>query len=594
MRDGTRDLAAAGRSQGAASDRCAGSAERPLSDPFGRLITKASLAKLAGEKSFARGAGYCDAGAVSDLVQTHDAIKATVAGSDDYRVVLRPAGRALEWSCTCPLGEEGEFCKHAVATGLAWLAREGKSGDDLAGLRAHLQSENKESLVEILAEQAANDPELRARLESAALRRSPPPDLKAMKDAISKAFAVRGFVDYQHMRAFIARADGVAHLLRESLRSKRTAEAAELASYSMRRGIAAYERTDDSGGGFGETLRQLAALHLEICRAAKPEPGAFGKNLFELQLLDDWGFFKFEDYAPLLGKKGLASYRALAEAAWKKVPARTPGAGRDSGRDYYRITAIMEALARHEGDVDALVGVQSRDLSYPYHFVKIAEILAKAGRHGEALAWAERGRKAFPRDFDPRLVDFLAEAYHREKRDEEAINLAWEYFTHGPDLEAYKRLAKCAGRAKAWTAWREKALSHLRAELKRGDRNRGTWHWTGSGHTLLVEIFLHEGDSNAALAEAKAGGCTGSAWTQLAQAREKDHPQDAAAIYRKSIDGIVDQKNNRAYDAAAKLTGKIKALMERAGEKEEFVAWLEGLRGRHKAKRNFMKRIEGM
>jgi uncharacterized Zn finger protein len=531
---------------------------------------------------------------VVDLVQTRDAINATVLGNEDYRVVLQPADSALEWTCTCPLGEEGTFCKHAVATGLAWLAREGKGGDDLAGVRAHLEAETKESLVEILVEQAANDPELRARMEAAALRRSPPSDLKAMKDAVNKAFAVHGFVGYRDMRTFIARADGVAHLLRELLRSKRAAEAAELAGYAMRRGIAAYERTDDSGGGFGETLHQLAALHLEICRAAKPEPEAFGKSLFELQLLDDWGFFKLEDYAPLLEKKGLARYRALAEAVWKKVPALGPGAKRDYQSGHTIIAGIMEALARHEGDVDALVGVQSRDLSFPYHFVKIAEILAKAGRHGDALAWAERGRKAFPRDLDSRLVDFLADAYHREKRDEEAIALGWEYFIAHPRLDAYQRLAKCAGRAKAWKTWREKALSHLRAELKRADRGGGAWHWTGAGHTLLVEIFLHEGDSDAALAEAKSGGCTESAWTQLAQAREKDHPRDAADIYRNSIEGIIDHKHNRAYDEAAELAAKIKALMARARQTKEFSAWLEALRLKHKAKRNFMQRIEAL
>lgn len=531
---------------------------------------------------------------MTDLVRTRAAVRATVAGSEEYRVLLRPAGRALEWSCTCPLGEEGTFCKHAVAAGLAWLAREGEGGDDLAGVRAHLESESRESLVELLVEQAANDLELRARLETTALRRGPPQDIKAMKDAVNKAFAVPGFVGHHHMRAFIARAGGIAHLLRELLRSKRLAEAAELAGYAMRRGIAAYERIDDSGGGFGETLHQLAALHLEICRAAKPEPEALGKDLFDLQMRDEWGFFKFEDYGPLLGKKGLARYRALAEAAWKKVPARAPGAGRDAGTEHYRITAIMEALARHAGDVDALVAVASRELSHPYRFVHIAEILAKAGRHGEALAWAERGRKAFPRDLDPRLVDFLAGAYHRAKRDEEAIALAWEYFTGHPRLDAYQRLAKCAGRAKAWKTWREKALDHIRTELKRPDRKGGAWHWTGTGRTLLVEIFLHEGDSDAALAEARAGGCTESAWTQLAQAREKDYPQDAAAIYRKSIDGIVNQTNNRAYDAAAALAGKIKALMQRAGQKEEFAAWLEALRAKHKGKRNFVQRMEGL
>jgi uncharacterized Zn finger protein len=565
-----------------------------LETPFDRLITEAGLAKLAGGKSFARGAGYFDAGAVADLVQTRDAIKATVLGNEDYRVVLRPAGSALEWTCTCPLGEEGTFCKHAVAAGLAWLAREGEGGDELAGVRAHLEAESKESLVEILVEQAANDPELRARMEAAALRRSPPPDIKAIKDVVNKAFTVRGFVGYRDMRTFIARADGVAHLLRELLRSKRAAEAAELAGYAMRRGIAAYERTDDSGGGFGETLHQLAALHLEICRAAKPEPAAFGKNLFELQMRDDWGFFKFEDYAPLLGNKGLARYHALAAKAWEKVPTLGPGAKRDYQSGHSIIARIMEALARHAGDVNALVAVAGRDLSHPYRFVQIAEILAKAGRHGEALAWAERGRKAFPRDLDSRLVDFLADAYHREKRDAEAIALAWEHFIGHPRLDAYLRLAKCAGRAKAWKTWREKALAHIRTELNRPDRKGGAWHWTGAGHTLLVEVFLHEGDSDAALAEAKSGGCTGSAWTQIAQAREQDHPQDAAAIYRNSIDGIIDHKHNRAYDEAAELAGKIKALMQRAGQKEEFAAWLEALRLKHKAKRNFMQRIEGL
>lgn len=173
------------------------------------------------------------------------------------------------------------------------------------------------------------------------------------------------------------------------------------------------------------------------------------------------------------------------------------------------------------------------------------------------------GEKSFARG----VGYFNAGAYHREKRDEEAIALAWEYFAVHPRLDGYQRLAKCAGWANAWTTWREKAFSYLRTELKRADRGGGTWRWAGNGHTLLVEIFLHEGDSDAALAEAKSGGCTLGAWMQIAQAREKDHPQDAAAIYRNSIDGIIDQKNNRAYDDAAKLAGKIMALMEGRGKR---------------------------
>lgn len=561
-----------------------------LENPFEKLITEASLANLAGEKSFARGAGYFASGAVVDLVQTRDAVRARVLGSDEYRVELRPARGVLAASCTCPVGEEGEFCKHAVAAGLAWLGRGEEGGDDLAGVRAYLEAQNKGALVDMLVEQAASDPELRARLQTAALRRRPPSDLKAMKEVVRKAFAARGFVD---MRAFIARADGVADVLRDVLKNRRAKEAADLADYALRRGIAAYQEIDDSGGAFGETLHQIAALHLDACRAANMEAGAFGESLFELQMLDAWGFFAFENYAPLLGKRGLARYRALAEETWKTVPVREPGAKREPGVEHHRITGIMEALARRNGDVDALVAVKCRDLSYPYDFVTIAEILAKAGRHDEAISWAERGRKAFPHDLDARLVEFLIEAYHRAKRDDDAIALAWEYLASHPSLEAYKRLAKCAGRARTWKSWRERALAHLRAELKQTERNRGM-RWTTGGPTLLVEIFLHEGDSGTALAEARSGGCTPAVWMQLARAREKDHPCDAAAIYRESIESVINRKHNQAYDEAAELAGRIKALMARAGQADEFATWLEALRTQHKAKRNFMQRIEGL
>jgi uncharacterized Zn finger protein len=300
-------------------------------------------------------------------------------------------------------------------------------------------------------------------------------------------------------------------------------------------------------------------------------------------MLDDWGFFKFEDYAPLLAKQGLARYRSLAEAQWKKVPALAPGDKRDYGDGRTVIAGIMAALARHAGDTDALVAVMARDLSHPYHFLEIAECLTKAGRHTDALAWAERGHKAFAQKPDSRLVDFLADAYHRAKRDPEAIALAWDYFTSHLRLDSYQRLERCAGRAKAWKTWREKALAHIRATPKRRD-----------GNTLLVEIFLHEGDSDAALAEANAGGCTEGAWMQLAHAREKDHPSDAAAIYRRFIDSTVNQANNRAYDEAAELAATIKTLMQRAGQKKDFAEWLAALRDKHRAKRNFIQRIEGI
>jgi uncharacterized Zn finger protein len=566
------------------------------------LLTAARLRDEAGERAYARGAAYFESGAVTDLVVSDDTINARVMGGDEYAVQLWNENGALGYSCTCPVGEDGEFCKHGVAAGLAWLAGRGATRrakgrkDDLAAIRAWLASAPRERLAELLLEQALNDPALRSRLDAQAARAGAKRDIdiKALKETVGKALAVSGFVDYYGMRRLIQRAWPAVELIAGLLADGHADTARELAQYALKRGIAAYERTDDSGGGFGDLLRQIAELHLKACRAAPPEPAAFGKQFFELQMRDDWGLVAFGDYAPLLGEAGLRVFRALAEKEWKKVPARGPkDADARLSTSYYRITSIMEALAREANDTDALVAIKSRDLTLPYHFLEIANVLAAAGRQDEALDWAERGHRAFLDRPDSRLVEFLADEYGQRGRHEEAIALSWEQFQRQPALVSYQCLKTSTERAGVWGEWRAKALAWLREDfLKAGKNKRSRWSWMASDHSLLVEIFLWEGDSDAALAEAKSSGCTESLWFELAEAREKDHPADATEIYRNRLDGIVEQKNNRAYDEAAALVAKVRDLMRRTRQEKEFAAWLETVRTKHKAKRNFMQRLE--
>lgn len=583
-------------------------------------ITETRMCTVAGDRTFARGVAYFEAGAVTDLVVSDETINARVVGGTEYAVQLWNDDGELGYSCSCPVGEDGDFCKHGVAAGLAWLADRteaesvlpGRSGrtesgqtasppprrrrDDLAGIREWLASAPRERLEELLLEQVLTDPALRSRLETQAARAAATRhiDISSLKETVGNAFSVRGFMDYHAMRRFIERARPAADLIAGLIEDGHPDVARELAQYALKRGIAAYGRTDDSGGGFGELLHEIAELHLKACRAAPPEPAAFGKAFFELQMLDDWGLVKFDDYGPLLGDAGLKAFRALAEKEWEKVPAIGPA--NSKARDatsYRRITSIMEGLARLAGDVDALVAIKSRDLTLPYHFLEIAQILAAADRRDEALICAERGHRTFPDRPDSRLVEFLTDEYARRGRHEEALTLTWKQFTHRPTLSAYQHLHKVAKRAETWDTWRAKALAWLREDVeksKKGDRNR--WWWTFGGHSLLVEIFLWESDIDAALAEAKSGGCTKDLWFALARAREKDYPADAAEIYRNCLDGIVERKNNRAYDEAAALVTKIRQLMGRANQEKEFAAWVDAVHVRHKAKRNFMQRLD--
>lgn len=75
-----------------------------------------------------------------------------------------------------------------------------------------------------------------------------------------------------------------------------------------------------------------------------------------------------------------------------------------------------------------------RDLSMAYHFLQIATLYQRSGKDDLALAWAEKGILAFPVRADGRLREFFATEYHRRKRHEEAMALAWASFSDQPIL----------------------------------------------------------------------------------------------------------------------------------------------------------------
>ena len=117
--------------------------------------------------SLERGADYAAGGRVHGLRDDGEVVVAEVAGTRRYRVRLWAEDGGLAFACTCPVGEEGRFCKHCVAVGLAWVNSRMPSArpqPTLADLRAHLGRQSKEALVELLMEQATADERVRRRL----------------------------------------------------------------------------------------------------------------------------------------------------------------------------------------------------------------------------------------------------------------------------------------------------------------------------------------------------------------------------------------------------------------------------------------------
>ena len=304
------------------------------------VLTHKALRQLAGGRSFERGEDYFATGQVISLVEHAGKLTATVQGSEDYRVKLSVRDGALDHDCTCPMGADGAFCKHCVAVGLAWLANTpGKSPTKeakaaytpvvtLDDARAWLAKQEKSELVEMLLDQAATDAHLRERLLlQAAKTAGRGANVAAIRKALDRATHTGGFVDYRAARDFSLGIDQVVDSIADLLKAGCAAEVIELTEHALGKVEQATLSMDDSDGYMGGILQRLQELHLEACRAAKPDPEALAERLFDWEMRAHFDTFygAAGTYSKLLGERGLATYRRRAEAAWARVPQTRPG-----------------------------------------------------------------------------------------------------------------------------------------------------------------------------------------------------------------------------------------------------------------------------
>lgn len=576
-----------------------------------RLLTQETIRQLAGAKSFDRGEMYFLNGHVANVVEHAGKLTAAVHGTDTYHVTLSVDGDALDYDCTCPMGADGAFCKHCVAVGIAWLTNSTNTrATDKANIgradiitlddvRLRLLKEQKGKLVDIILEHAATDERLRERLLlEAAKTAGKSVTVATLRKAIERATNTHGFVDYRAAYDFSRGVDQAVDSIAALLDAGHAAEVIDLTEHALGKVEQAILHMDDSDGNMSGILSRLQELHLGACDKARPDPETLAKRLFDWEMRTSFDTFygAAGTYASVLGERGLAVYRGHAEAAWAKVPHVGPGEkDPEQFGSRFRITHIMETLARQAGDIESLVAIKSRNLSTAYAFLEIAEIYSAAKQHDKALAWAERGVKAFPDRTDDRLREFLADEYHRRKRHDEAMQLIWTGFAEHTNLGSYQNLKAHADRTRQWPAFREKALAFIRADISRekqesAKKPKRSWPWSGpeTDHSRLVEIFLWEGDIEAAWHEAQIGGCYDSLWLQLAHKRENTFPADVIPIYQKHVEALINQKHNGGYAEAVKTLQKIRDLMTCAQQSHQFSGYLTTVRAAHRPKRNFI------
>jgi uncharacterized Zn finger protein len=553
------------------------------------------LRGLAGDKTFERGTQYFLDEHVSVIESSASEIRAQVRGTEFYDVRLRASKGSLRHECTCPAADEGDLCKHGVAVGLVWLSAlglgasakarvQGDTPPKLGDLREPLEAIDQRELVGLVLDHAVTDERLERKLIAAiATRDHKQPKVKLLRRQIDRAITVHDFVDRREMGDY---ADGIGDcvaMLDDLSKRGRAADVIELAEHALRGIETALGTVDDSDGRMTPIMEELQRLHLAACRKAKPDGVELARRLVEWELHGEWEIFlgAAKTYAKVLGRAGLSEYRRLAQEKWAQVRTLAPG---DSDAERYgsrfRITHIMESLADAGGDLADWIAVAQKDLSHAWSFVVIAEKCRKAGAHDLALEWAERGAKAFPRKIDSRLLEFLASEYTRRKRHDDAVAMRRRSFDQEFSVETYRALEKAATSAKCWPEERARAMKLLQREADRGDS------------TQLVEILLSEKDVDAAWTQALRGRCVESVVFEVAELREKTHPQDALPIYLARLKRSIESRNNDGYRDAVALLMRVRRIHGRLGTDAKFMKLAASVRATHKQKRNLIRLLD--
>ena len=101
--------------------------ERRNRSVFYNFLTEKKILEMTNDRYFERGSNYFFENRVSSLKEYKGEIIASVEGTHKYSVKFWLHNNNFEYSCNCPVGSEGAFCKHCVAAALEFLSSERKN-----------------------------------------------------------------------------------------------------------------------------------------------------------------------------------------------------------------------------------------------------------------------------------------------------------------------------------------------------------------------------------------------------------------------------------------------------------------------------------
>lgn len=312
---------------------------------------------------------------------------ASVQAKRVYTVELDWSGPRPDGVCTCPHADDGHFCKHLVAVGLAVIG----SGtlDHATGAAstrgATVHAMGVDELRELVINLARRDGEVRRMLEVRATAASGDDTAaKAEFEAyVRNALEIRGFVDYRESYAVAQDAGQVLDELENHLKkgqpksygqpcyARRPCCARSPSRQTTRR---ARSPVDANGP---------ADLYVQACRLGTPDPAELAEWLAAFRAISPgWPTLVLADFVDEFDDHALAIYRAAVAELDRQL------AGRDHWRRF-EVDAMLLEPADHYSDVDRAIELLLNEREYPRYGAIITR-LREALRDDEVVNWVDR------------------------------------------------------------------------------------------------------------------------------------------------------------------------------------------------------------
>lgn len=603
--------------------------------PIDAFLTERGIRKQAGTKAFEAGKRLYETGCVRSLGAYEDQVGAMVFTHEPNHARLLVQPGSLGLACTCRVGAAGRFCEHCVATALAWMnrriepsitdtnrdTRDGLvlmpgNGSRTAGVgnpaaangngrhapanrpgeialedvTTMLMLLDKEMLVEMILSQATVDKKLlEGLIEAAAEAKATGAfdmeeyDLDTIRRDIEETIVPYELGGRSTTGAFAAEIVQIAQSLIEIVGTRTDQrKLLDVIELALERTAIAEENT--RGDGLLPALIAMAGAWCNALAHIALDPEESAKRILAVVRRNESPalFRAIAHSLDLLADDTLDTLRAECLSALTTAPA-SPAVVIRYGRNYISatpLTIFILEFATSFGDADLVLALLTRNPTTGAEYCAIIDVLTDADRRNEALSWAERGLAALPIQDNAAVVEFLKDEYKRRGNHVRRAEMMLIDFERNGALSAFSHLRSAAKKAGTWATLRDRAYTFARKSAT--DRERDS--------TLVVEMLLHEGETEAAWNEAITGGCGHDTWMRLASARSATNPRDALAVYQTRIDELGGETSQGAYIEIVHILKLVAPVMEALAE--SFGEYLGELRTLHKRRRTFITMLD--